>query len=246
MDALATALQRVAEGGCGVVALVVSTHGHAPQRPGARLWIGADGERVGTVGGGAVEAAVITRAATVSRPTLIRLDLTRDLGMCCGGVMEVFLEPIGPAPRLVLCGAGHVGRATAEIAALAGFRVVVVDERPDQLTDERFPAAERRVGEPVAMFVSLGVTAGDAVVVTTHDHALDEALVVCAVRAGAGFVGLIGSDRKARTARAALAAAGLETGGLRCPVGVAIGAETPEEIGVSIVGALIAWRRGSG
>src|SRR5262245_23690169 len=125
-------LELLRAGEAGALATVTKVSGSVPQRPGARLLLAAGGRRVGTVGGGAIERVVLEAlrdvlAAQVART--LSYDLARDLGMCCGGSMELFVEPISASPRLWLFGAGHVARPTAALARSVGFEVSVVDER---------------------------------------------------------------------------------------------------------------------
>src|SRR6201999_3763782 len=116
---IATALLDLLQSGRrGALATVVATSGSAPQRPGARLLLGADGACMGTVGGGAVEQEVLGALKAVlerGEPRKLVLDLGPDLGMCCGGRMEIFLEAVQAAPQLLLFGAGHVAKPTAAL-----------------------------------------------------------------------------------------------------------------------------------
>src|SRR5690606_41484812 len=108
---------------------------------------------VGTVGGGAIEHAIVDELRECVRdgkPRVVIKELMRDLGMCCGGRMEVLVEPIEGSPRLVLFGAGHVAKPTAALARTPGFRVLVADDREDLNTEERFPRCERVLAEPHA------------------------------------------------------------------------------------------------
>jgi xanthine dehydrogenase accessory factor len=234
-------------GGRGALATVVRASGSTPQEPGARLLLLPDGSTVGTVGGGAIEHAVIEalrECARTARPQVMFRDLGRDLGMCCGGRMEVLVEPVEAAPRLVIFGAGHVGRATASVASSLGFRVVVVDDR-EELNDEmRFPTAERVLLPPKAARHRIAPTANDFLLVTTHDHHLDEEALDTYARLPHRYVGLIGSRRKIYKilqridARAGLPPLDRVYG----PVGLDLGAVTPEEIAISIAAELVALR----
>jgi len=241
-------------GGRGALATVVRTAGSVPQPPGARLLLRPDGTTVGTVGGGAIEEAVLAalrEAVKSGRPTLVARDLGYDLGMCCGGRMEVFVEPIEGAPRLWLFGAGHVARPTAALARTAGFDVTVVDEREALNTDERFPSCQREVNEPTALLRGLALGERDWLLIVTHDHRLDEELLELAVQRRTRFIGLVGSQRKTfrllqrigeRLGAAAVPDLALDR--VYAPVGLDIGAVGPEEIAVSIVAELVALRRG--
>jgi xanthine/CO dehydrogenase XdhC/CoxF family maturation factor len=130
------------EGGRGALATVIRSSGSTPQEPGARISSRPDGRLVGTVGGGAIERLVVEelrRCLDDAQPRVVVTDLVRDLGMCCGGRMEVFVEPVEGRPRRIVFGAGHVGKAVAHVAPSLGYRVVVVDDREER----RRPRAAR-------------------------------------------------------------------------------------------------------
>jgi xanthine dehydrogenase accessory factor len=237
-----------------VLATVVEVTGSAPQVPGAKLVLLADGRAAGTVGGGAFERRVLEEARALAAADgapgrLVTVNLTRDLGMCCGGEMRVFLEKVLGPERLVIFGGGHIGRALCAAAAAAGFAVTVVDERETWAAPERFPAAERAVcDDPEAALPQLGIDAATYCVVATHSHPLDQAVVTALLATPARFVGMVGS----RTKRAKFLMRLRERGfgeevlaRLRTPLGVEIGAVTPEEIAVSILAELVGERRGA-
>jgi len=237
-----------------VLATVVQVTGSAPQVPGAKLVVLADGRAAGTVGGGAFERRVLEEARSAldpaSQPTrLLTLNLTRDLGMCCGGEMKVFLERVLGPERLVVFGGGHIGKALAEAAARVGFAVTVVDEREEWAAAARFPQAREVVNEePEVALPELLLDEATFCVVVTHDHKLDQALVKSLLGSRARFVGLVASRTKRNKFVARLRAQGLseaELGRLRSPLGLALGAITPEEIALSIVAELVAVRRGA-
>jgi xanthine dehydrogenase accessory factor len=231
---------------------VVSALGSAPQIPGAKLVVAASGEVSGTVGGGAFEQKVlaVARGLLTGEETtrLLELNLSRDLGMCCGGVMTVFFERVRLPARLVVLGAGHIARPLVELASAVGFETVVVDEREAWADAERFPRARAvHCDDPEAVVAELALDADTAVVVVTHHHPLDQALVRALVSSQAGFCGLVGSEAKRNKFRMRLEAQGVPAEALarlRSPLGVEIGARTPEEIALSIVAELVAWRRG--
>jgi xanthine dehydrogenase accessory factor len=239
-------------GGRGALATVVRTAGSVPQPPGARLLLRPDDTTVGTVGGGAIEHAVIAalrEARETGQPQLLARDLGYDLGMCCGGRMEIFVEPVEGAPRLWLFGAGHVARPTAALARAAGFDVTVIDERETLNSDDRFPSCQRELGEPTAFLRGRLLGDGDWLLIVTHDHRLDEELLELAVRRRPRFIGLVGSQRKTfrllqRINARAGAADALALDRVYAPVGLDIGAVGPDEIAISIVAELVALRRG--
>jgi xanthine dehydrogenase accessory factor len=243
-------LQMLASGRRGALATVVRASGSTPQKAGARMLLRPDGTIVGTVGGGAIEFVVLEalRETIESGATqMIARELGYDLGMCCGGRMEIFVEPIEPAPRLVLFGAGHVARPTAALARTVGFSVTVVDDREELNTGDRFPECQRSLVDGPEFLRGATLTESDWLLIVTHDHSLDEeTLDLCAQQQRARYIGLVGSQRKViRLIQRIVARRGaLALGRVFAPVGIDLGAITPEEIAVSIVGELIALRHG--
>ncbi len=230
---------------------VVETRGSAPRRSGAHLLLGEDGRTVGSLGGGAIEHEALERARAVlarGGTELLHRNLTHDLGMCCGGEMTVFVEAVEPRPRLFVFGAGYIGRPLAAMATSCGFEVTVVDGRPEWADPARFPGAAVRCQEPEDAARALDLVPGDYACVLTHDHALDERVVKVLVRRPLRFLGMVGSRRKRRTFLQRLKGSGFEDEAiarLHTPLGISIGATTPEEVAVSVLAQLIAARRGA-
>ena len=238
------------EGVAGAVATVVAASGSTPRGPGAKMIVYSDGRTLGTVGGGAVEAEVIRRAVALvgSRDAaLAHFDLGPDAGMTCGGSMDVFLEPVSAGPRVVVIGGGHVGQAIAAVARQAGFRVTVVDDRADVVSPERFPGAERRLVGGVELVGELGIDGESFVVVVTRGHRHDKDWVKVLLPLRPRYVGMIGSEEKVREAFEDLARDGTpsaDLAGVHAPIGIDVGAETPDEIAVSVVAELLAVKHG--
>lgn len=233
------------------LATVVRTSGSTPQTPGARLMLRANGDLVGTVGGGAIEHAVIDALRGCLRdhkPRTIVWDLGRDLAMCCGGRMEVFVEPIEASAKLYIFGAGHVAKPTAALAQTVGFHVTVIDDREELNTEERFPGCARLRAEPVEAAEQLALSNNDWVLIVTHDHHLDEEALDVFARGPHRYIGMIGSRRKVfRVLHRIHARRGLPPlEKVYAPVGLDIGGTSPEEIAVSVVSELIAIRHGKG
>lgn len=248
-DVTAAILALLDEGGRGALATVIHSSGSTPQEPGARMLLLPDGRTVGTIGGGAIEHAVsaeLTECLRDGKPRVVKKDLIRDLGMCCGGRMEVFVEPVEGRPRLVLFGAGHVSKATADLVKTLGFRVVVVDDRDELNTEARFEGCERLLCEPTEAVDALECSDRDWLLVMTHDHALDEEALDLYARGPHAYLGVIGSRRKVYRVLSRIAARrGLpDLDRVYAPVGLDIGAVSPEEIAVSIASELIALRHG--
>jgi xanthine dehydrogenase accessory factor len=232
------------------LATVVGVQGSAPRHSGARMVVWPDGRIVGTVGGGNFEHHVIAAAIEAlrdRRPRRYAVHLTRDLGMCCGGAMDVYIEPQAPRERLVIFGAGHVARPTARLADDLGFAVSVVDPRDDLATNERFPNASLRVEDPRRFARGLAADPNTWILIVTHDHSLDQDLLELLLPQTWAWIGLIGSRAKAAKFFLRLRAAGMDEAlfsRVSTPVGLDIGAETPEEIAVAICAELIRVRRG--
>ena len=238
-------------GRSAVLLTVVRTGGSTPRKCAAKMLVLDDGIR-GTIGGGRVEQEAIDAARSLlaegyaARPVLRRWHLTHDLAMCCGGEMEIFMEPVLPFPRLFVCGGGHVARALVPIAARVGFSVTVVEDLDEQSGAERFPDAQAFCDDFDVERWHPALSADDYVVVVTRDHAIDQQLMEALLPRPRAYLGLIGSRRKIAMFKDRLLTRGIteaQWGDVKAPIGVAIGAETPEEIAVAIVAELIAVRR---
>ncbi|HET9326355.1 MAG TPA: xanthine dehydrogenase accessory protein XdhC [Candidatus Eisenbacteria bacterium] len=233
-----------------VMATVIETRGFTPRKGGARMLIASDGETWGTIGGGAIEREVLERSRALlagETATLVKRHLTQELGMCCGGEMSVFLELIAPAPELKVFGAGYIAKPLAAIAAGCGFDVTVVDDRPEWANEERFPSARVHRGAAEDYARAWSTRGDEFAVVVTHDHALDQRLVQVLLERPLRFLGMVGSIPKQRKFALRLKARGYtaeQIGRLHTPLGIDIGAQTPEEIAVSIAAQLVAVRHG--
>jgi xanthine dehydrogenase accessory factor len=257
-DVLEAVLEEIRAGRRAVLATVVRASGSTPRTAGAKLMVASDGSTVGTIGGGAFEAMVTVDAremlgeADAETCRLRRYSFTEKgenaLGMACGGTAEVFLERVGPGERLIIFGAGHVGLAVARLAATVGFHPELVDDRAEACEAAR----EQRVGlvHRCDDEYREGVPAIDAsccVAVLTRCHRTDLLALRGVVAIPTRYLGLIGSRRKKETIfaqlREARAASEEQLERIRCPIGLPLGGETPEEIAVSIVAELMQLRR---
>ncbi|MDI7247470.1 MAG: XdhC family protein [Bacillota bacterium] len=244
------------EGRRAALATVIATQASSPGLPGFKMLVFPDGSALGTVGGGALEARIIREAQdalTEDAPRLVEVELapgTQDsLGMICGGVARVYIEPIAPRPRVVVFGAGHVGAAVAHVATVAGFRAVVVDDRPEFADRERLVADEVTVSDLPDAARSVHMDSSTYVVIVTRGHAFDrEVLAECLRRKPRpAYIGMIGSRSKVRATFDALLGEGLSQEDVACvhaPVGLDIGAKTAQEIAVAIVAEMIAVKNG--
>ncbi len=200
-----------------------------------------EGDIIGTIGGGAIEHLIRQEAIQVIRekkPKLVETSLKAELGMCCGGNMQVFIEPIAKRPRLFLFGAGHINQALCPLAIKLGFLVSVIDERKDLLSSVAFVDAEQRMDD-ISLFsvVKMSYCEHTFVVIATHDHALDQKIVEGIIGNTVRYAALVGSVRKALMTKKRLLAKGFLEEQIKkiiCPAGLNISASTPEEIAVSI------------
>ncbi|OHD77818.1 MAG: molybdenum hydroxylase, partial [Spirochaetes bacterium RIFOXYC1_FULL_54_7] len=232
------------------LATIVSSSGSTP-RGKAKMIVLADGSTFGTVGGGLVEAKVIEearKAIDFDRPVMLDYALDHghgpeSLDMECGGAMKVLVEVFGARPRVLIAGGGHVGLEIAKLARTIGYRVAVVDDRPDFVTSERFPMAAELYVQPdlEAALAAAPVDRNTCVVIATN--AGDERALRRFVGSDSRYLGFLGSRRKVRVLLDKLRAEGFtkeELDRIRAPIGLDLGAETPEEIAVSIIAEIMA------
>jgi len=237
----------------GVLATIVHTNGSIPSFESSRMLVREDGGIVGTIGGGCVEADVWAAAREVMEceaPRKMVFNLNHeasfDNGLICGGTLEVFVEPILPQPIAYLFGGGHVSMAVAKAASAAGFAIVVIDDREQFANRDRFPMADQVFTNFEGAFTQIRPNASSYLIIVTRGHKEDMRVLSWAVRTGARYIGMIGSKRKVLSTYKALEAEGFrveEFERVFAPMGVEIGALSPEEIAVSITAELIAVRR---
>src|SRR3954454_11579659 len=250
--AVADALER---GEPAALVTIVATTGSTPQRVGAKMLVFGDGRLVGTIGGGCYENDAFGKAREAIRtrkPQLVHYELDDDFaqetGLICGGQMDVYIEPIEPSPELYIIGAGHVGFHLARIAEDVGFRVHVADDREKFANAERFPTAAEVIVEDIPSWIARAAIPAHAyVVIVTRGHTNDlEALRALAPR-NLRYLGLIGSRAKVARIYDELVTDHMAPDVLKqvhAPIGLDIGAVTPQEIAVSILAELIAVKHG--
>ena len=237
----------------GALATIVHTNGSIPSYESSRMLVREDGSIIGTIGGGCVEAEVWAAAKEVMQAEQPRKmtfnlnqDATYDSGLICGGTLEIFVEPILPQPLLYIFGGGHISSAVARIAVAAGFSVNVADDREAFSNTERFPMADKLYTTYEDAFAKIVPNGSSYLLIVTRGHRDDMRVLAWAVRTEARYIGMIGSKRKVLSVYKALEKEGYspeEFERVHAPVGLDIGALTPEEIAVSITAELIAVRR---
>jgi xanthine dehydrogenase accessory factor len=237
----------------GALATIVHTNGSIPSYESSRMLVREDGSSAGTVGGGCVEADVWAAAKEVMQKEAPRKlvfhlnnEATYDNGLICGGTVEIFIEPILPQPIVYLFGGGHVSTAVAKAAQSAGFGVAVIDDREAFANAQRFPMAQEIYTSFDDAFAKLKPNSSSYLVIVTRGHKEDMRVLAWAVRTPARYVGMIGSKRKVLSVYRALEKEGYRMDEFQrvfAPMGLDIGALSPEEIALSIVAELVAVRR---
>jgi len=245
-------LQR--QGRRSALATIVNVRGSIPSAKAAKMLVRDDGTIVGTIGGGCVENEVRKGAMEVmgdEKPRTFEFNLDQhpddDTGLVCGGSLQVFVEPIIPAPLLYIFGAGHVGLNIYKVALLAGFQPIVIDDRDLYANRERFPEAlDVLSGDVDEILAHLDPPDTSYIAIATRGHRHDLRVLRWAIETHAHYIGMIGSARKVLTLYNQLESEGfdrVQLGKVYAPIGLQIGAVTPEEIAVSVVAELIGVRR---
>lgn len=236
------------------LATIIRVNGSIPSYPGARMLIRDDGTIAGTIGGGCVEAEVWQAAREAMETGKTRIlsfslaeDAAYDNGLICGGQLEIYIEPVDPLPRACLFGAGHISRSLSRLCAMLGFSVTVIDDRESYANRERFPEADEvMAGNYEEIFPKLDIHSGCYLIIVTRGHRDDMRVLRWAVTTGAGYIAMIGSRRKVISVVRQLQKEGLAPERferVHAPMGLDIGAVTPEEIAVSVAAEMIAVRR---
>jgi xanthine dehydrogenase accessory factor len=236
------------------LATIVQVNGSIPSYESAKLLVREDGSMAGTIGGGCVEAEVWNAAREVietEQPRHLTFSLGQDAaydnGLICGGQLNVFVEAIIPQPRAFIFGAGHISKSLSKVATLAGFATVIVDDREQFANRDRFPEADEvHAGEYEDVFPKLEVNHSSYIVIVTRGHRDDMRVLKWALTTSARYISMIGSKRKVLNVMKELEKEGMRREDfqrLHAPMGLEIGAISPEEIAVSVAAEMIAVRR---
>ncbi len=246
--------EALARGETVALVTILKTSGSTPQKAGAKMVVGRDGRLRGTVGGGCVEADILWRARQAiekRKCEVLDYDYNADdeeNGLICGGKVTVFIEPVLPPPRLFIVGAGHVAMPLSRIAKIAGFEVVVLDDRVKYANRERFPEADAVEAGPIEELAAKFTYGDNAyVVIVTRGHTSDEEALRAFVRRETAYLGLIGSVTKAEKILDRLEKEGFpreRLGEVHSPMGLDLGGNSPGEIAISIIAEMLALRYG--
>lgn len=240
------------EGDIGALCTIIHSQGSTPRHTGSKMLVYQDGSIKGSVGGGELENRVIAAALEAigdGAPRRVEYNMADpargDAGVC-GGLVEVYIEPMQPKPVMVVIGSGHVGKAVAHLAHWLGFRVVVCDDRPEFCTPEAVPDGDEFLPIPMADLPDrMKITPWTYLVLTTRGVVVDVPGLPALLDSEAAYIGVIGSRKRWTTTRNQLLAQGISADALdrvHSPIGLELNAETPEEIAVSIMAEIIMLR----
>jgi len=236
------------------IATIVQVHGSIPSYESAKLLVREDGSMMGTVGGGCVEAEVWNAAREVietEKPRHLSFNLGQDAasdnGLICGGQLDIFVEPVIPPPHAFIFGAGHISKSLSKVAALAGFATTIVDNRDTFANRQRFPEADEVFAEEYEdIFPKLPINELSYLIIVTRGHRDDLRVLRLAVATEARYIAMIGSKRKVINVVKELEQEGIARERIKrihAPMGLDIGAISPEEIAISVAAEMIAVRR---
>jgi len=236
------------------LATIVQVRGSIPSYESAKLLVREDGSMIGTIGGGCVEGEVWNVARDViasEKPRHLTFNLGQDAaydnGLICGGQLDVFVEPVLPVPHAFIFGAGHISKSLSKAATLAGFATVIVDNRDTFANHDRFPeAAEVHAEEYEEIFPKLVINETSYVVIVTRGHRDDMRVLKMAIATPARYIAMIGSKRKVLNVVRELEKEGIARSAFErifAPMGLDIGAVSPEEIAIAVAAEMIAVRR---
>ena len=226
---------------------IIHTKGSTPRKVGAKMLVLIDGSIKGTIGGGNLEKEVIKNALVQlkkNEPKLFKHDLLHQHNMCCGGTVEIFIEPLEKMKRLYIFGAGHTGQALAKFAMSMDFEIFVIDDRKEYIDQLKEGSAINKLHvDYKKVLPTLPFDENTFVVILTYEHEIDRDILSYCIKKPYAYLGMIGSQRKIEMTKKMFLDAGIATKEqlekVRMPIGANILAETPEEIAISILAELI-------
>ena len=226
--------------------IIIKTKGSTPRKVGAKMIVVEDREIFGTIGGGNLEKVVIENAIDQIKnkePKVFKHDLLHQHNMCCGGSVEIYIEPMEPMRKLFIFGAGHTGKALAEMAVSIGFEVFVIDDRKEYIDQLNVEGVNKLNVDYEKVLPTLPFDANTFVTIMTYEHSIDRDILSYCLKQPYAYLGMIGSRRKVELTKKMFMDSGLATqeelDRIEMPMGVDINAEGPEEIAVSIMARLI-------
>ena len=240
----------------GALCTIIKTKGSTPRKEGSKMLVFEDGSIIGTVGGGEVEGRVIEEALisiNSGESSILSYDLfdpdQGDPGIC-GGSVEVFVDPLEKPPELVVIGGGHVGKAVVYLAKWLGYRVILNDDRKEFCSSDVVPGADEYIHSSMAELPGkYQIPESAAIVLATRNNQIDIDGLPDLLALQPGYIGVISSKRRWKLTKEHLIKSGVNKeilDAVQAPIGLNIGADTPEEIALSILSQVISIRNGSG
>ncbi len=227
--------------------IIVSTKGSTPRETGAKMLVYSDGSISGTIGGGELEKEVIVNAKEAIRkrqPSTYRHDLLHQHNMCCGGSVEIYIEPVMKKNKLYIFGAGHTGHALARYAVRFDFDVVIIDDRKDYLDEINLENVSKLNMHYSQALPLLPFDENTFITIMTYSHSFDRDILAFCLKKQNAYLGMIGSQRKVEMTKKmfekGMIASTDELNAVDMPMGIDIGAKDPDEIAISILSKLIA------
>ncbi len=228
---------------------IIATKGSSPRKMGAKMLVYPNGSIEGSIGGGALEKKVIEQALGVlknNEAAVVTYNLVTELAMCCGGTVDLFIEPIMSKKKLYIFGAGHCGKALAKFAHALDFNVTLIDERYDAFEGMDFSEFAIVREHHATAIETLSFDENTFIVILTYDHSYDREILALTSQKTHGYIGMIGSSRKVAIAKKNMIASNIlneeELNKIDMPIGIDIKAVTPQEIAISILAKLIEVR----
>jgi len=232
---------------------VISVQSSTPREPGAKMIVHNNGTVVGTIGGGKLEElakkdaldSIFEQKSVYKNYSLMPED-KGGIGTECGGDASVFIDVFAKAPKLLVFGGGHIAHALYKIAMVLGYNMEIFDNRPEFASQERFPNAKVHAKKIEEINFNSVIDKGSLVIIITHSHEIDKELLAKVLEHPPLYVGMIGSKRKVRVILDEIEKEGTDKKKLDAvfsPIGLDIGAETPEEIAIAIISEIISIRR---
>jgi xanthine dehydrogenase accessory factor len=226
--------------------IVTSTKGSTPRKTGAKMIVYSDGRISGTIGGGDLEKKVIQNALDViksGKPGIFKHDLLNQHGMCCGGIVEIYIEPVMNKKKLFIFGSGHTGHALAKYAVNFDFDVYIIDDRKDYIEELHIEGVNKMNLEHTAAMQSLPFDEDVFIVIVTYSHQIDRDILAYCMKKPFAYLGMIGSRRKIEVTKKMFIESKIGTEEdlkkIHMPIGMDISAETPDEIAISILAEMI-------
>lgn len=252
MNLFTEILQLQKEGTACALCTIVHTKGSTPRKIGAKMLVKSNGEIIGTIGGGNLEKKVIENALhqlQLKEAKIFKHDLLHQHNMCCGGTVEIYIEPIFPMKKLYIFGAGHTGKALAQFTTSLDFDTYIIDDRKDYIEElPQLNNINKLHADYKKLLPTLPFNNNTYIVILTYEHEIDRDILSYCIKQPHAYIGMIGSQRKIEMTKKMFLDASIcnqeKLNTINMPIGINIAAETPEEIAISILAKLIEVKNG--